>query len=61
VRVLRVVVRAWRLQAGQFLATRSGSASILTVDNDSVALRRQIWLLTDEAQGSGDAYAESLH
>ena len=38
-----------------------GSASILTTDNDSVALRRQIWLLTDEAyKEAADAYAEKL-
>src|SRR5262249_53416840 len=39
----------------------TGSASILPLDDDPIALRRQIWLLTDEAyKNAADAYAEKL-
>jgi predicted Zn-dependent protease len=61
VRVLRVVVRLGDYKQDSFYNQGVGSASILTVDNDSVALRRQIWLLTDEAyKAAADAYAEKL-
>ncbi len=60
-RVLRVVVRLGDYKQDSFYNQGVGSASILTVDNDSVALRRQIWLLTDEAyKAAADAYAEKL-
>jgi TldD protein len=61
VRVLRVVVRLGNYKQDSFYNQGLGSASILTTDNDSVALRRQIWLLTDEAyKEAADAYAEKL-
>ena len=38
-----------------------GNALILPIDDDPIALRRQIWLLTDEAyKAAADAYAEKL-
>jgi TldD protein len=61
VRVLRVVVRLGNYKQDSFYNQGLGTASILTTDNDSVALRRQIWLLTDEAyKEAADAYAEKL-
>jgi TldD protein len=60
-RVLRVVVRLGEYKQDSYYNQGVGSASILTVDNDGVALRRQIWLLTDEAyKAAADAYAEKL-
>src|SRR6516162_8224263 len=49
VRILRVVVRLGDYKQDSFYNQGLGTASILTTDNDSVALRRQIWLLTDAA------------
>jgi TldD protein len=61
VRVLRVVVRIGDYKQDSYYNQGVGSASILTVDNDNIALRRQIWLLTDEAyKAAADAYAEKL-
>jgi TldD protein len=61
IRVLRVVVRIGDYKQDSYYNQGVGSASILVVDNDSVALRRQIWLLTDEAyKAAADAYAEKL-
>lgn len=60
-RVLRVVVRLGDYKQDSFYNQGVGNASILTVDNDTLALRRQIWLLTDEAyKAAADAYAEKL-
>jgi TldD protein len=60
-RVLRVVVRLGDYKQDSFYNQGVGTASIMTTDNDSVALRRQIWLLTDEAyKEAADAYAEKL-
>jgi len=60
-RVLRVVVRIGDYQQDSFYAQGLGAASILPLDNDPIALRRQIWLLTDEAyKSAADAYAEKL-
>ncbi len=60
-RVLRVVVRLGNYKQDSFYGQGVGSASILTTDDDTVALRRQIWLLTDEAyKSAADAYAEKL-
>lgn len=60
-RVLRVVVRLGDYKQDSFFNQGVGSASILTVDNDTVALRRQIWILTDQAyKTAADAYAEKL-
>lgn len=61
IRVLRVVVRLGDYKRDSFYNQGLGSASILTTDNDGTALRRQIWLLTDEAyKQAADAYAEKL-
>jgi hypothetical protein len=60
-RVLRVVVRIGDYKRDSFYGQGMGSASILPLDNDPIALRRQIWLLTDEAyKNAADAYAEKL-
>jgi TldD protein len=60
-RVLRVVVRIGDYKLDSFYNQGMGNASILPIDNDPIALRRQIWLLTDEAyKAAADAYAEKL-
>ena len=60
-RVIRVVVRIGDYKQDSFYGQGTGSASILPLDNDPIALRRQIWLLTDEAyKNAADAYAEKL-
>jgi len=60
-RVLRVVVRIGDYKQDSFYGQGTGTASILPLDNDAIALRRQIWLLTDEAyKNAADAYAEKL-
>jgi TldD protein len=60
-RVLRVVVRIGDYKQDSFYGQGFGSASILPLDSDPIALRRQIWLLTDEAyKSAADAYAEKL-
>lgn len=60
-RVLRVVVRIGNYKQDSFYGQGTGAASILPLDNDPIALRRQIWLLTDEAyKNAADAYAEKL-
>jgi TldD protein len=60
-RVLRVVVRIGDYKQDSYYNQGLGAASILPLDNDPIALRRQIWLLTDEAyKSAADAYAEKL-
>ena len=60
-RVIRVVVRIGDYKQDSFYGQGRGSGSILPLDNDPIALRRQIWLLTDEAyKSAADAYAEKL-
>jgi hypothetical protein len=60
-RVLRVVVRIGDYKQDSYYGQGVGSATILPLDNDPIALRRQIWLLTDEAyKSAADAYAEKL-
>ena len=60
-RILRVVVRIGDYQQDSYYNQGLGSATILPLDNDPIALRRQIWLLTDEAyKNAADAYAEKL-
>jgi microcin-processing metallopeptidase PmbA/TldD-like protein len=60
-RVLRVVVRIGDYKQDSYYGQGQGAASILPLDNDPIALRRQIWLLTDEAyKSAADAYAEKL-
>ncbi len=60
-RVLRVVVRIGDYKQDSYYGQGMGTASILPLDDDPIALRRQIWLLTDEAyKSAADAYAEKL-
>src|SRR5271154_2376278 len=60
-RVLRVVVRIGDYKQDSYYNQGLGPATILPLDNDPIALRRQIWLLTDEAyKAAADAYAEKL-
>jgi TldD protein len=60
-RVLRVVVRIGDYKQDSYYNQGTGSASILPTDDDPIALRRQIWLLTDDAyKSAADAYAEKL-
>ena len=61
VRVLRVVVRIGDYKQDSFYGRGTGGAAILPIDNDPIALRRQIWLMTDqEYKAAADAYAEKL-
>ena len=58
-RVLRVVVRIGDYKQDSFYGRGEGESMILPLDNDSVALRRQIWLATDSAyKEAGQALAE---
>jgi len=60
-RIIRVVVRIGDYKQDSYYSKGLGSASIIPLDNDPIALRRQIWLLTDEAyKSAADAYAEKL-
>jgi TldD protein len=60
-RFLRVVVRIGDYKQDSFYGQGVGSGSIIPLDNDPTAIRRQIWLLTDEAyKNAADAYAEKL-
>ena len=60
-RVIRVVVRIGDYKQDSFYGQGMGAASILPLDDDPIALRRQIWLLTDEAyKSAANAYAEKL-
>jgi len=61
VRVLRVVVRIGDYKQDSYYGQGVGSVSVLPLENDDIAIRRQIWLLTDEAyKNAADAYAEKL-
>ncbi|MGB7434691.1 MAG: metallopeptidase TldD-related protein [Candidatus Acidiferrum sp.] len=60
-RFLRVVVRIGDYKQDSFYGQGMGSGSIIPIDDDPIALRRQIWLLTDEAyKNAADSYAEKL-
>src|SRR5438309_10016626 len=59
VRVLRVVVRIGDYRQDSYFLRGQGESNILPLDNDSIALRHQIWLTTDEAyKAAGQALAE---
>lgn len=59
VRVLRVVVRIGDYKQDSYYGRGQGETTILPLDNDPIALRRQIWLATDEAyKAAGQALAE---
>jgi len=49
VRVLRVVVRVGDYKQDSYIGQGMGEANILPLDNDPLALRHQIWIITDEA------------
>ena len=49
VRVLRVVVRVGDYKQDSYFGQGMGAVSLVSLDDDPVALRRQIWLLTDQA------------
>lgn len=58
-RVLRVVVRIGDYKQDSFYARGEGESTVLPLDNDPIALRRQIWLATDNAyKDAGQALAE---
>ena len=58
-RVLRAVVRIGDYKQDSFYARGEGEPTILPLDNDPIALRRQIWLVTDDAyKNAGQALAE---
>jgi TldD protein len=58
-RVLRVVVRVGDYKQDSYFGQGMGETNILPLDNDPIALRRQIWLTTDEAyKEAGQALAE---
>jgi hypothetical protein len=59
IRVLRVVVRVGDYKQDSYYGQGVGEANILPLDNDTFALRHQIWLITDEAyKAAGEALAE---
>jgi TldD protein len=59
VRVLRVVVRIGDYKQDSYFGRGQGETTILPLDNEPIALRRQIWLATDEAyKAAGQALAE---
>jgi TldD protein len=58
-RVLRAVVRIGDYKQDSFYARGEGESTVLPLDDDPIALRRQIWLATDDAyKAAGQALAE---
>ena len=59
VRLLRVVVRVGDYKQDSYFGQGMGETTILPLDNDPIAIRRQIWLATDEAyKNAGEALTE---
>ncbi|HUL17568.1 MAG TPA: metallopeptidase TldD-related protein [Terriglobales bacterium] len=59
VRLLRVVVRVGDYKQDSYFGQGMGETTILPLDSDSIAIRRQIWLATDEAyKNAGEALTE---
>jgi len=59
IRVLRVVVRIGDYKQDSYIGQGMGETNILPLDDDPLALRRQIWLATDEAyKAAGQALTE---
>lgn len=59
VRVLRVVVRIGNYKQDSYIGQGMGETNILPLDDDPIAMRRQIWLATDEAyKAAGQALTE---
>jgi predicted Zn-dependent protease len=60
-RVLRVVVRIGDYRQDSYYGQGLGQTTMLPLDNDSIALRHQIWLATDEAyKAAGQAFTQKL-
>jgi predicted Zn-dependent protease len=58
-RVLRVVVRIGDYKQDSYYNQGMGETNILPLDDDSIALRHQIWMATDEAyKAAGEALTE---
>jgi TldD protein len=58
-RLLRVVVRIGDYKQDSHFGRSQGESTILPLDNDSIALRHQIWLATDDAyKAAGQGLAE---
>jgi TldD protein len=58
-RVIRVVVRIGDYKQDSYYGIGMGETNILPLDDDSIALRHQIWLATDEAyKEAGEALTE---
>ena len=58
-RVLRVVVRVGDYKQDSYFGRGMGETTILPLDNDPIALRRQIWLATDDAyKASGESLTQ---
>jgi TldD protein len=58
-RVLRVVVRIGDYKQDSYYNQGMGESTILPLDDDPIALRHQIWLVTDEAyKAAGEALTE---
>jgi predicted Zn-dependent protease len=59
IRVLRVVVRVGDYKQDSYFGRGMGETTILPLDNDPLALRRQIWLATDDAyKNAGEALTQ---
>src|SRR5271155_3343775 len=59
IRILRVVVRVGDYKQDSYYGQGVGEANILPLDNDTLALRHQIWIVTDEAyKAAGEELAE---
>jgi predicted Zn-dependent protease len=59
IRILRVVVRVGDYKQDSYYGQGIGEANILPLDNDALALRHQIWIVTDEAyKAAGEELAE---
>jgi TldD protein len=55
IRILRVVVRVGDYKQDSYYGQGIGEANILPLDNDTLALRHQIWIVTDEAYKAAGA------
>ena len=59
IRILRVVVRVGNYKQDSYFGPGMGETMILPLDNDPIALRRQIWLATDGAyKAAGESLAQ---
>ena len=59
IRLLRVVVRVGDYRQDSYFGGAMGETTLLPLDNDSIALRHQIWLATDNAYKAAlEAYTQ---